>query len=194
MLTAYFGNSYAHKVWDRSLPQSSERDPEVGGKFMEVTRLNIAIFAGFEHFTECIADFGLRSNFLAEAEPDLKLLFEMARAEEIEHKSVVYNVIWELDRGYLLRIVGVIVAYIYAIGLMVVGTWILLHDDVPIPVTAGKTLFLATSVVRSGKFFIYQDRFFYQASQNFVEYLQPHFHPSQTDNQALAKIITDRLL
>lgn len=62
--------------------------------------MNLAIIAGFEHLTTLFAEFALETDFLAEAEPKLRELFEWHGAEEIEHKSVAYDVFQNATDSY----------------------------------------------------------------------------------------------
>lgn len=142
---------------------------------------NVAILAGFEHLTEFIADFGLSHHVLDRAEPELKLLFEWHAAEEIEHKTVAYDVLSSLTRSYSFRILGLIVAHIYAISFLALGIGMLLHYD--------KKLLNFSVWSDFTQFFLIKEKFFFKACVNFVSYFRGNFHPSQKDSTAHHPII-----
>lgn len=147
--------------------------------------LNLAVLAGFEHLTEYIADFGLRHQFLALAEPELKLLFEWHAAEEIEHKTVAFDVLQNLNTGYWLRMIGLVVAHTYAIAFIILGMLILLKQD--------KKLFSLSVWFDCIRFLFIKEKFLMGLVVNFTEYFRTDFHPSQSDNTVLYQSTIQRL-
>lgn len=134
--------------------------------------LNLAIAAGIEHLTTLIAEFGLEVDLFAEAEPELKQLFEWHALEEIEHKTVLYDVLQNATNNYLLRQVGMFIAHILVLLFLNLGLAILLYQD--------RKLFDRKVWQELIEFWITKDKFLYKALFNAINYLRKDFHPSQS--------------
>ncbi|MGF1514597.1 MAG: metal-dependent hydrolase [Elainellaceae cyanobacterium] len=141
---------------------------------------NCAILAGLEHLTECISDFGLRHDIFSGAEPKLKQLFEWHAAEEIEHKTVVYDAITSLKVGYLARILGLVISHIYVVAAIAFGTGILLWQD---------GLLVRRSIWADAVRLFWIEGFLFEVCENFGAYCRADFHPSQKDNADLAQAV-----
>lgn len=133
--------------------------------------LNLSVSAGIEHLTTLIAEYALESDFMAEAEPNLKQLFEWHAFEEIEHKTVVYDVLQNTTKNYLIRIVGLFISNILVLFFLIWGLVILLYKD--------KKLLDRKVWQESIDFFLLKDEFFYRVLLNSIYYLCKDFHPSQ---------------
>src|SRR5690606_28776023 len=73
-------------------------------------KTNLAIVAGYEHFTALFAKIALENDIFKNSNSEIKALFEWHAAEEIEHKSVAFELLQEIDNNYLLRSSGIIIA------------------------------------------------------------------------------------
>jgi hypothetical protein len=144
--------------------------------------LNLAISAGLEHLTTLFAEIAFEEEFLAEAEPNLKTLFEWHAAEEIEHKSVVYDVLQHTSDSYLLRLVGMVVSHILVLGFLNLGLAVLLYQD-------KKLLDRKVWQEMIGFWFI-KEKLLFRALSNSLKYCQRNFHPSQIDNLFLLKKVS----
>ena len=134
--------------------------------------LNLAIAAGIEHLTTLMAEFVLETDLFAEAEPELKQLFEWHALEEIEHKTVLYDVLQNATKNYFLRQVGMFIAHILILSLLNLGLAILLYQD--------RKLFDRKVWQELIEFWITKDKFLYKALFNARNYLRKDFHPSQS--------------
>lgn len=134
--------------------------------------LNLAIAAGIEHLTTLIAEFTLEVDLFAEAEPELKQLFEWHALEEIEHKTVLYDVLQNATNNYLLRQFGMFIAHILVLFFLNCGLAILLYQD--------RKLFDRKVWQEFIEFWITKDKFLYKALFNARNYLRKDFHPSQS--------------
>ncbi|MEO0409519.1 MAG: metal-dependent hydrolase [Cyanobacteria bacterium P01_A01_bin.135] len=141
---------------------------------------NCAILAGLEHLTEYISDFSLSHDIFSAAEPELRYMFEWHAAEEIEHKTVVYDVINNLGVSYPVRLLALLVSHIYAIAVFVWGTAMLLRQD---------RLLRRRATWGSAAQFLLLSGFLAGAVKNFAAYLKPNFHPSQRNNMAIAQAV-----
>ncbi|HMG23737.1 MAG TPA: metal-dependent hydrolase [Kofleriaceae bacterium] len=86
---------------------------------------SIAVFAGVEHWTAVMAQAVLRQPYPRLYSPIVALYFWHA-AEEIEHKSVVADVLAHLGRSYLVRIVMFALGTLAFGALSLVGTLVVL--------------------------------------------------------------------
>lgn len=148
------------------------------------TEFYISTVAGFEHFTNCLSEFVLESDYLADTEPQLKKLFEWHFAEELEHKAVAYDVFLSTSGNYLLRIIGLINSHLLILGALSLGLVILLSQD--------QQLFKLKTWRNLIWFFFLEEKFFFKALFNFFDYLQVDFHPSKKDNLFLCQKIFEK--
>jgi hypothetical protein len=146
------------------------------------TRLNLSIIAGIEHLTTLIAEVGLEGEFLAEAEPKLRKLFEWHAVEEIEHKSVAYDVLQNATDSYLVRLVGMLIADILVLGFLNLGVAMMLYQD--------KKLLDRKVWQEMIQFWFTKEKFLSRALLNCVDYFKKGFHPSQRENLFLIKKVT----
>jgi predicted metal-dependent hydrolase len=135
---------------------------------------NLAIAAGIEHLTTLIAEFALETDLFAEAEPKLKQLFEWHALEELEHKTVLYDVLQNATNNYLLRQLGMFLAHILILLFLNLGLAMLLYQD--------RKLFERKVWQEFIEFWLTKDKFLYKALFNARDYLRKDFHPSQKDN------------
>jgi predicted metal-dependent hydrolase len=146
---------------------------------------NLALLAGFEHLTECIAELCLEQHLFDTAESDLKRLFEWHAAEEIEHKTVAYDVLNDLSQSYTLRILGLVIAYIYLFIVISLGTFLLLQQDRKIFSFSVWSDLIQVCFVK--------EKLFPRAGAAFIEYFRSDFHPSQHDNAALCQNVLEQV-
>jgi predicted metal-dependent hydrolase len=69
-------------------------------------KLRLAITAASEHFTAIMAEGAFNQEVLDNCAPEMRALLAWHAAEEIEHKSVAFDVLQQVDESYLLRIAG----------------------------------------------------------------------------------------
>jgi uncharacterized protein len=146
----------------------------MGEKFL------LSATVGFEHYTAALADtaFAPGSKLLVEMQKEVADLMGWHAAEEIEHKSVAFNLLREVDDGYLLRAGGMVVASTLLTLYTLLGTaWFisgdreitlnrLWRDFWELPRIAGNLL---PALI-----------------QHNVEYFMPDFHPDRKDNYYMA--------
>jgi predicted metal-dependent hydrolase len=78
-------------------------------KWVEVRvgpKLNLAGTAAAEHFTAILADGAFSNGVLDALHPTVQQLLAWHAAEEIEHKSVAFDVLQQIDPSYAVRIAG----------------------------------------------------------------------------------------
>lgn len=141
--------------------------------------LNLAVAAGIEHLTILIAELILEGDYFADVEPELKQLFEWHALEEIEHKTVLYDVLQNATNSYFLRQVGMFMAHILIFFFLNLGLAILLYQD--------RKLFDRKVWQELIEFWLTKDKFLSKALFNAIDYLRKDFHPSQKDHLLLTE-------
>ncbi|WP_227983532.1 metal-dependent hydrolase [Nocardia spumae] len=135
----------------------------------------LGLFAGMEHYTAVIGEWLLTNNVLEakDMHPAMLDLIRWHGAEEVEHRSVVYDAYMHVDGGYLRKARTAVVASSSLLVLFVIAGGYLFEKD-PEP-AKGKfwpwQLLSASArgvVPRMSTFFTEIPR-----------YLRPGFHPSQ---------------
>lgn len=139
---------------------------------------NLAITAGLEHMTALVAQVGLENDFLRNAPSPLKELFNWHAAEEIEHRSVAFDVYQSLSGDTLLRIIAFVYANVLLFLMISAPTAYLLAKD--------RELFKAATLKDALDMFFIKDKLMLRAFGIFVDYLRPDFHPSQSEVDELA--------
>lgn len=142
-------------------------------------RLNLAISAAGEHLTTAVAEIILKEEFLADAEPRLRNLFEWHAAEEIEHKSVVFDVFQNATDSDLLRLVGMVVSHILVLGFLNLSLVMLLYQD--------KKLLDRKVWQEMIRFWFVKEKLLFRILLNSLKYCRNNFHPAQTDNLFLVE-------
>ena len=140
--------------------------------------IHLANIACIEHINAYIGNFFLQRNLLEDSNPKLKLLFYWHFAEEIEHKSIAFDVYENLYGSYLLRVLGAILVFPLFYTINTIGTLYLLWQD--------RRLFRLDTWKDCGKF-LFKDGALLHTLRNVLAYLKPGFHPSHIDDYALAE-------
>lgn len=73
-------------------------------------KLRLSATVAMEHLTASFAAFALEKRFLDDAHPGMRDLLLWHAAEELEHRSVAFEVYQAAGGGYLLRIAGLVVS------------------------------------------------------------------------------------
>lgn len=137
----------------------------------------LAITAAVEHFTAVMARITLRDRTLAGAHPAMRALYEWHAVEELEHKSVAFDVLRTVNRSYLLRLFGFLLCALNA-GLFVGVPFVLLLAKTGLLVSPRAWWDLVSyGLLREGVFV----RFWAGA----IDYLRPSFHPDDEDDTKL---------
>jgi predicted metal-dependent hydrolase len=137
------------------------------------------VTVALEHFTAIMAENALRERLIDLAHPSLQALLYWHACEEIEHKSVAFDVLARINPSYALRMKGLALATIGLAGFWVAAMLMLLEQD------REKGQRGALSQWRkvpkgppiSRKVFL----------RGIREYARRDFHPSQLDNAHLAE-------
>jgi predicted metal-dependent hydrolase len=148
--------------------------------------LRLAVTAAAEHFTATFAERALSMDFLDNAHPVVRDLLRWHAAEEIEHKSVAFDVLETVDPSYALRLAGLAVATLCLAGFWISATRMLVAQE---PAEARARA--VRELRRRGP-----DRpgiFDGTMRRAFLAYARPGFHPSQMKNEHLAEAYLEKI-
>jgi len=141
--------------------------------------LRLSVTVALEHFTALLAHGALEGDRLSALAPEVRALLQWHAAEEIEHKSVAFDVLRAVAPSYRLRVAGLALATTGLLSFWVVATTGLLLQDW----RAGRrpqardvdTLRQQVQSIGDGVLL-----------GGIRAYLRRDFHPSQLDDAALA--------
>lgn len=139
--------------------------------------LRLAVTVALEHYTAVLAENALSRDMLEAAHPALRDLLRWHAAEEIEHKSVAFDVLQAVDDRYAVRVAGLALGTFVLLMFWTVGARHLVRQDP----------WLSRARLRQDR----RDAAAMGAKQDFwavglVSYLARGFHPDQRDNRRLA--------
>jgi predicted metal-dependent hydrolase len=141
--------------------------------------LRLAVTVSLEHFTATFAHYAFTRPTLDRVHPAMKKLLLWHAAEEIEHKSVAFDVLKAVDPSYRTRVLGHVVATVGLLGFWWAGAYHLMRQDRAV---TWKELLSGRSQSRGRGALSLGD-----IARSFVSYLAPDYHPWQTDDYHLAQ-------
>lgn len=92
-------------------------------------KLRLAATAACEHFTAILAEAGLTDGVMEHAHPVMRELLLWHAVEEIEHRSVAFDVLMKVDPSYTLRMAGLAMASSMLGAFWVMGALYLLAQE-----------------------------------------------------------------
>jgi predicted metal-dependent hydrolase len=140
-------------------------------------RTRVAVAAAGEHFTASLSEHFLRRGLPGGIPPEARALYEWHFAEEIEHKSVLFDVMQHSSVSYLRRVMGLAIALVLVPGSFTaamfaflvwngsLGRWSVWRETLRVLLTVEA---LVPLVMRAA-----------------WQFLRPSFHPAQIDNDEL---------
>ena len=143
--------------------------------------LRLSATAALEHFTALLAEKALRYHALDHADPTMRALLLWHAAEEIEHRSVAFDVLAQMEPSYALRMAGLVLATATLSGFWIgAATMLLWQDRKSLFASLRKDLQNIAAVRDRNK-----DRGLFLPG--ILSYLRRDFHPSQVDLDKLAQ-------
>ncbi|MEL6177495.1 MAG: metal-dependent hydrolase [Myxococcota bacterium] len=163
-------------------------------RFSPAARLSVT--TALEHYTAMFGELALTDE-LPFAHPELRELLLWHAAEEIEHKSVCFDVLQEVDPRYSVRVVGLMLATAGLLAFWAMATADLMRQDRAMGIKPPKR----SPEAGGGRFAGLRDAYtafwerptFRGMARGFVDFLRPGFHPDQHDNYALAEAYLRRI-
>jgi predicted metal-dependent hydrolase len=146
--------------------------------------LRLSMVSCIEHINAFMAHEFLRQGILADAHPEVRAMLEWHFAEEIEHKSVAFDVLRAISPNHAMRLIGWLSTTFLFYTLMTLGMLLLLVQDGALwrPSTwrgLWRHLGPGHGMAR-------------RTLHHLFDYLRPSFHPSQLDDRDLAEAVIAR--
>jgi predicted metal-dependent hydrolase len=147
----------------------------------------LAFVVGIERMNELFAEINLGSGKLRQADPAVRALYEWHFAEEIEHKSVAFDVYQAVSGQRLWLAYGVTVCYLVNMAYLFLGCATFLRQD--------GQLFRWRVWKSAFRYFFSQERFLPRITRGCWQALRRGFHPSHSDNRQLAEhVLSQRVI
>lgn len=149
--------------------------PPIEGRFPPNIRL--AVTAALEHLTATLAEHGLTTEELDHAHPTMERLLRWHACEEIEHKSVAFDVLARVDDRYWVRVAGMAIGLAALMYFWNSAAKMLMRQEgmTRADIREGQAQARARGRSRS---FLWK---------GLLQYLRPGFHPDDHDNYHLAE-------
>lgn len=143
-------------------------------------KLALSITVALEHYTAMLAESGILNKEMTDKMPkEMQDLFMWHAAEEIEHKSIPFDVLKKVDDNYALRISGMLLASIGLWYYLTKGTIYLTQQDEDVN---------RKDIPKYAFDFLnnFRKNFGGTLSKQYYQYFKRDFHPDQIDNYHLA--------
>lgn len=137
----------------------------------------LAATCGVEHLTAILGDKILKGWMISDAEPGMRSLWEWHSAEELEHKSVCFDVYTDVGGTYKTRKLTLRVATIRFLWNLLANSAYMLRKD--------KKLWRWTTLKCGFKFLFARDGVLREFRRDYLKYFDPDFHPWDDDNRYL---------
>lgn len=156
--------------------------------------LRLAVTAAAEHFTALLAEDALTNGLLEHADPEIRRLLEWHAVEELEHKSVAFDVLKEVAPSYPLRVAGMLLGASTLAAFWIFATRELLKQEGVGLREAQKELEqMRKTAEEAGEQVVGEPIGLRIFLRGIMRYLSPDFHPSETDHSALVARTLARL-
>ncbi len=148
--------------------------------------LRLSVTAALEHLTASMSFNTLTTHPFQHADPVMRDLLEWHSAEEIEHKSVAFDVLQSVNSSWLLRAVGMVLSLVGFLFFWQSAASHLMKQDptlTPERIQADRAQLREWGVTDARRDVI----------RYALRYFRPGFHPDEQDDYALAAAALERL-
>lgn len=145
----------------------------------------LAITVACEHFTASLGDYFYRRISVTNWDASYLKLWQLHVIEEIEHKSVAFDVYKEVKGSYITRITAIFLVIIAFTGLFSNALIYLLRKE--------KKLWKMKTLVNGSQFLFGKRGLFWNFLKWVIQYLKPNFHPWNYNNYFLVTAFDQEL-
>lgn len=162
--------------------------------------IRLAVTVALEHFTAILAEDALIGGSLTHADPVMRQLLEWHAVEELEHKSVAFDVLRAVNPSYALRITGLALATMALGAFWIQATRALLaQDSLSLRDCARELDKMRKGAKDAGDSRVPKPIFRRVFVRGIREYLRPGFHPAGKNHdrfiaETLARLTTEGVL
>lgn len=139
--------------------------------------IRLAATCGVEHLTAIFADKMLNSWMVSDMEPTMKSLWQWHSAEELEHKSVAYDVYSLFGGTYRARRITMRFFTMHFLWNLLANTFYMLRKD--------RQLWKWATFKSGFKFFFAKGGVLRELGPDYLRYFDENFHPWDDDNRHL---------
>jgi len=154
--------------------------------------LRLANTAAAEHFTAIMAEGAAADMPLEHAHPAMRELLLWHAAEELEHKSVAYDVLQAVNPSYALRVAGLAMSTVMLSSFWMAAALMLLRQDGIGPLDALRRMRAMRKEAKASGLKTPQPVVRRVFLRGIREYLRRDFHPDHNDNYHLAATLLER--
>ena len=156
--------------------------------------IRLSVTVALEHFTAILAEDALQEGGdLSLAHPVMRQLLEWHALEELEHKSVAFDVLRAVNPSYVLRIAGLALATLALGAFWIQATRKLLAQDGMTLGDARRELSALRVTAENSGAHASKPIFTRVFLRGIREYLRPSFHPTDKDHQSVFEVTLARL-
>jgi predicted metal-dependent hydrolase len=179
-------HSQQHRLWNKALVEMGYEELALYDKNMHnldvwsrrhiPAKLRLAVTAAAEHYTASIAYLFtyVNQDLLRKSAAPFSSILLYHAMEEIEHKSVCFDLSQKLSKSYMMRIISLIfITFDLAINIYIRMRYLLKKDG----------LWGWRYKVKVGKFFLGRNGLLKGLFPRIIQYLRPSFHPWMTDER-----------
>lgn len=141
----------------------------------------LAFVVAIERINEVIAEVNLESGILDDSPESAAMLYKWHFAEEIEHKSVAFDIYQNVSGNRFMLAYSTTICYLFNMLFLVLGA-------ISCSVQDGSIL-NPKNWLRGFRYFFTKEKFFWRVTWGCMELLGKHFHPSQSYNLHLADAV-----
>lgn len=156
--------------------------------------LKLSMMAGIEHFTAVLAEYMMKheDHFYYSQDEKARALWMWHMLEESEHKDIAYDVYVVLSNNYLLRISGLMIAFVTL--MLGVGAGALMLPFLRRPQNLVSLSFWKEARESWSLLFGPKRGVFGSSMGQIFDYLRPDFHPNDHDTSAYLEYYKEKLL
>ncbi len=196
-ITGFFGQEAQHQAEHRRAFEAIEAQGYDVASFLEWYErlaydevepqappiLRLATTAALEHYTAALGEFVLASDALDDCHPAMRELLLWHACEEIEHKSVAFDVLQAVDPRYRTRLLGFVIGSASLFYFWGRGVKHMLDQEPAIARSRGNGARAAGHIADS----------LLAVLPKVLDYLRPSFHPDDQDNYGLAESYLEKV-
>jgi predicted metal-dependent hydrolase/protein-S-isoprenylcysteine O-methyltransferase Ste14 len=151
------------RVFEPLLTRAAE--PILGPAF------GLAVVAGLEHWTTLLAEMNLAPDGGHHTASEMNRLFSWHATQELEHRSVAFDLFGAFSHSETMRLMGFLVASVVFATASAIGSAVLLAQV--------RRLTPRTVLRDAASFFLTRERVLVRGAGHFAAYLRPGFHPER---------------
>ena len=154
----------------------TEKAVRLGEKKMS-RKAQLAMTCGVEHLTAILGDKVLNGWMLSDVDPQMRSLWEWHSAEELEHKSVAFDVYMDIGGNYKARKLTLRIFTVNFLFDLLANSAYMLRKD--------KKLWKWSTLKSGFNFLFAKGGVFREMRRDYLKYYDPGFHPWDDDNRHL---------